>query len=296
MKVLKKTFNSIREIKPLSGLNIEKILLSSPFSIVRLNDASIGSAINYDNLLNPKTGYQIKLREEKFYSEVQDDPLLWNTLVGEKDLLSTSLKVSILSALSQNLFTGDLLSKFGIRLERTNYSNEFDGDFQYSVRSIVGEPKNTLIIGEGGIYPYYVLKMNIPKVTVCDIKYRDIHQLRKSEREADLLIRKFGFDGDLSFIDVQEIDHIEKSVDVLWITGSVLCNNTFRELVPLFGKAKKVVLQGPSCSIFPEHILQSGVTDILTTIKSERELELGQFKSTRIYDIVDKNYIHMKRV
>jgi len=295
MDILKKIFNSIRKFKSLSGLKIEKILLSSPFSVVKLNDGSIGSAINYDNLLNLIPQHQNKLKEKQFYSKLEKDPLLWNSLVDKEDLLSTSLKVSILSSLSQDMLNSEVLSKCKINFKRVSYLESEESGYPYVIPSLMKNTESILIIGEGGVYPYYVLKRKIPKIVVCDLRYKNHDKLKKTKREAELLIRNFKYKGDLSFIDTQNLGETEIFFDTLWITGSTLCNDTLGGLTPLFKKPEIVVLQGPSCSVFPKILFELGITDILTTIKSEKEVELGKFKSERIYEFVDRNYVYISK-
>jgi|GEM_PF-6827156 uncharacterized protein (DUF4213/DUF364 family) len=292
MDVLEEIQKEICKIKDVSNLKIKRILLKSPFCVVQLNDGSIGSAVNYMNQGITQKFYDKKILEKILYSKIDCDPLLFNFLGGKKDLIFTSLKVSILSALSQDLFKKKFLNGINAIVK---YPKEKKSLYLEFIPELVKNVKKILIIGDGGIYPR-ITEFGIKEIVVCDLKFRDKKIISDSIKRIKGFTKNNDYIGKISLISDYELKKDVSSFDMMWITGSVLCNNTFIKLVPRLKKCRRVVLQGPSCSVFPKTLFESGITDILTTIKSEGELIAGRFEDNRINMIVDRNYLYISKV
>jgi len=286
MDLIDDIYRKIASIKDLGSLKVEKILLSSPFSVIQLNDGSIGSSVNYKNQGIFMEEYDTEALERSLYEKLPEDPLLWKTLKEKKDLVSSSLKVSILSALSQSLLNKEILQK-----EQIIHKNI---SFHHDSSKLLENTKSILIIGEGGAYPH-VLKLKIPNIVICDIKYKIPSRSMRAHKKLTENLLYYGYEGSISLITDNDLEKTTPNFDTLWITGSTLCNNSLIKLNHLFNRCKKVILQGPSCSVYPISLFDLGITDILTTIKSEEEVVAGDREDGFINAIVDKNYIHMSR-
>ena len=83
--------------------------------------------------------------------------------------------------------------------------------------------------------------------------------------------------------------------EICCITGSAICNGTLDELLALAQGCREIILQGPSCSVFPIALFRRSVTVLLTTNKTRAEYEAGQTASDDIYRLVDNNYIVIER-
>ncbi|MFQ5621155.1 MAG: Rossmann-like domain-containing protein [Candidatus Nanoarchaeia archaeon] len=259
--ILQQIFETIKSKKAISNLHIDSLKLSR-FTLIQLSDKSIGSAWNYS--INKK------------YPEEKSITRLWAQLKDKNDPNSLSIKTAILSALSQNL----LFDK-SLKTRKIKYAGKpwYRPDPVYN---ILKKCHSILIIGEGGIYPA-IFEYDVPTIRIIDLRYNDETELIKAQKRLQNNITKYNFKGEVKLITTMEYSA------AIWITGSTLCNNTFKELIPHFKKCKKVILQGPSCSVFPKALFDIGVTDILTPIKKIDELTV-QYNE----QVFDRNYVHIR--
>ena len=107
------------------------------------------------------------------------------------------------------------------------------------------------------------------------------------------LIIKYNFYGEVILIDEAESASILENSNIVFITGSALSTGTMESLLEHSKKAREVIIQVPSASIFPIEFFKTNVTHIFTTIKTKDELELGELNGAPILKVVDKNYVHI---
>jgi hypothetical protein len=248
--------------------------------VARLSDGSFGSAGNYE-VQNQEQGYEADLLKQKYAARIADDPLLVETLKQETRLAAVSLRVAILSALSQTLLEPVALGKAGLTCEALRNTHEILQDC-LQAGDIVS------LIGYGGGLETFCASDRVRRLYVYDFifqqrQYRDI-AWRRIKRITKRPERVTLIDGNSSLAPL--------SLSTLcFITGSALCNGTMEGLLANAAGCREVIVQGPSCSLFPPSLFQRSVTMLLTTRKSSAEFEAGKQPDDRIYDFVDRDYL-----
>src|SRR5438067_80172 len=101
MSILDNVLADVYRQKEISGIYISDFHVCSPFTVVRLSDGSIGSAGNYD-VQNHTMGYEPAIVRKKYNALIEDDPLLMESLTNQEGYVDLSLRVAIISALSQS--------------------------------------------------------------------------------------------------------------------------------------------------------------------------------------------------
>lgn len=270
----------IQALKDTSSLSVEDFFVCSPFTVVRLNDGSFGSAGNYE-VQNHHTGYKADLLKKQYAMRIGDDPLLFCTLREDSRLAALSLRVAILSALSQSLLEPNSLATAGLNC--TTLPEPWE-----PLKKLLRRGDTVSLIGYGGALETLCASNRVSRLYVCDFafqhrKYRDMAWQRIKEL-TDNPERVTLVDGESSMAPLS-------LSDICFITGSTLCNDTMEGLLASARGCREVIVQGPSCSVFPPALFQSSVTMVLTTRKSAEEFEAGKQPNDCIYEFADRNYI-----
>jgi hypothetical protein len=280
MLLLRQMLADIQALKDTSSLAVEDFFVCSPFTVVRLNDGSFGSAGNYE-VQNHQPGYQADLLRKQYAMQICDDPLLFHTLQEDSRPAALSLRVAILSALSQSLLEPNSLASAGLTCTPLL-------DPQEPLESRLRPGDTVSLIGYGGGLETFCASKRVSRLYVCDFafqhrKYRDL-AWQRIKQITDSSDRVTLVDGE------SRIAPLLLS-NVCFITGSALCNGTMEGLLANAQGCREVIVQGPSCSIFPPALFRSTVTMLLTTRKSAEEFEAGKLPTNDIYEFADRDYI-----
>lgn len=285
--ILDKTMQEIHRVKDLRGLRIEEIYLRSYFTVLTLCDGSIGSAGNYD-VQGPLTGtakYDPSSVERDLLEKVEEDPLLLHHLTGRNELFETSLYVSVVSALSQELLSPSYLRDYGLRIRK------MDG-WGAMLRKLTRANDTVTLIGFGGGLTVF-LRSRVKRLYVSDLAFQDEATLAFAVRELEKLITQHAFEGEVVLTDSENIGSTIADSDLVFITGSALCNETMEGLLDHSMGCREIIVQGPSASIFPVELFNRKVTHLFTTVKTEEERILGRLSGSPILRVVDNRYVHV---
>lgn len=296
MKTIHRILWDLESRKNLNTLKVEELYLRSYFSVVGLSDGSVGSAGNFDIQFNyeNKIPYNPPQLEKRLLAKTNDDPLLLNSLWDSKDGVGRSLLVAIASALSQDLLTSSYLEKRNMGLRRGRSFEKISG-WEGFVSSLLQEEDTITVIGYGGVL-FSLLKSKKPeRIYVSDLNFNYESFLDKKTRDLKAKLKKGNFRGDLKLSDGSDNQDLIADSDVLFITGSALCNDTMTDLLLNSQGCRNVVVQGPSASVFPKALFDSNVDYVLTNLKSKQELVLGRYYGEKILDVVDDNLIVLYR-
>lgn len=278
--ILNETLQDILHFKSIDGLRIEDFQVAAPFATVLLNDGSIGSAGNYD-VQNHSPGYNPNDFKKNLQQYLSSDPLLLQTLKGQRSFAALALYVSVLSALSQSLLQPNILSECGLLISDT--TNDLS-----AIRGHSQAGDTVTLVGFGGGLDIFVRIPYIKHIYVCDFMFHE----EKYRLLAEHRIQKIR--GNLQKIslvtDVEYPDVVSKS-SICCITGSALCNGSIEDLLTRCVHCHTVIVQGPSSSIFPASLFRRGVTLLLTTRKTRREHDAARSGGNQIYQFVDQNYV-----
>lgn len=293
MEILKQTIEDLKKIDDLSSYSIEEISLVSDFSVVKLNDGSVGSSLNYANALCLEKEYDPADYEKSLKAKIAGDPLLLNYLNQAKSPQDISLLTSVISALSQKFLTAEFLRKKDVLPREVNGFAEIAEILSEQIDRNI----DVAIIGFEGLSSFFLQNQFITNLYLIDYNFSPrrgkFYELAKLSL-AKMLRRKSN-QAKVQINDGAEIKSIINSVDWLIISGSALCNDSLENILSA-AKAKKIILQGPSCSILPFELFKRGVTDIFTTKKNLIELEYSRLGQGKINEVVDRDYIHMAKI
>ena len=212
--ILEETLKILKEKIDFSKLNIEDMLLGNPDNIIKLNNGSLGIAMNYFQIKN--SGQSERLRKF-FLKKLDSDPLLLKYLFEKKDnnLLKTSLKVCVIGALSNGLISEN--KDFEI-------NDNIEEDFFSGINSAT-------VIGFGGRMDMLVEKTNIPKIHISDLFFDPSKQNFKEK--IDYFNENFP-KKTITFSDGSDNRQRISNSELISITGSALCNNTMEKLLEYF--------------------------------------------------------------
>lgn len=279
MQILEQILADLSELKDVSSVYLKDFHVCSPFTVVLLSDGSVGSSGNY-SVQNHVSGYVPDQVKDNYAGLLRFDPLLLETLRNDQTLVGRSLFTAILSALSQDVLNQSVLSAYGLTIvPATNW---------HAVLQRLLRPGDIVkMIGYGGALPLFCTSSTVRKLQICDFSFADQKYRHLAQQE----IESFGFDPSNVTLcsDVSELDTF--SCDVYFITGSALCNGTMELLLDRSTGCREVIIQGPSCSVFPSEFFRRSATLVLTTRKSRAEFHAGGQAGDEIYDYVDQNYV-----
>jgi uncharacterized protein (DUF4213/DUF364 family) len=93
---------------------------------------------------------------------------------------------------------------------------------------------------------------------------------------------------------IEELNDNEFSTDILFCTGSSLINDTMEKILELFrNKARKIILIGPSASMIPDVLFETGVNIVggMEIVDSEATLRvLQEGGGTKLFKQYGKKY------
>jgi uncharacterized protein (DUF4213/DUF364 family) len=280
MQILSNILADIKGLKDISQLRIDDLHVCSPFAAVQLSDGSIGSAGNYA-VQNHTAGYQPARIREEYLESIEKDPLLLDTLCDDRSLVGLSVQVAILSALSQSLLNATVLRAFALSCKPVVAQRE-------AIAGVLKSGDSVSLIGFGGGLDALCTSDRVDHLYVCDFMFQQ-HEYREI---AWRRIKRLGGDQSrVTLVDGVCSGEVVALSDICFITGSALCNGTMEALLSQARKCREVVIQGPSCSLWPMEFFRCSVTLVLTTRKTVAEFEAGKLPGDGIYNFSDLSYL-----
>jgi hypothetical protein len=237
-----------------------KLHLTRYFTVVELDDGSVGACMSYYDLPD-----QVLSDAERTLHDVLCDDIF---LLCDERLTTEAFTRCVRGSNLQRLFvassmTASIASALSSPVIRRGGNEAFTVASQAPAGWLDGI-ESALVVGFGGYLRTFAMRESVRTVHVIDLSYA-----RRRERiEAELAIyrRRFptksitascGFTKPVSY----------GEFDLVSITGSTLCNGTLENIVGAVRSDALVVLQGQSASLYPEAIFDAGVDWIATTVK-----------------------------
>lgn len=166
-------------------------------------------------------------------------------LLQQEHIMLRAASVATLNALSCPLTAHDAMQKRGIPLgQEEDYAFIRPDD----VVAVVGYGRVVGHLANRNI-PYHVLDMR----PIDSLGYWSIGD--KVDRGPECV----------TFHNIEETEKVLSQADILFITGCTLVNGTFKSLIDQAKKTRIIALFGPSASILPEYLLDSGVNYVLSS-------------------------------
>ncbi len=240
---------------------IAALYLNNYFTVVRLNDESIGVCMSSFHLPAP----ELEGMEQSLRSRLASDPLLLRYINVEADAggVAGSIRAALTSALST-----PALSRGSDRFFTS--SNTRPNHFFAGIDSAV-------VIGWGGLFDFLVRRTTALRIHVSELQYPS----KRGRIDAELNAYRAQYPYlDLSISDGSDVGERLSSADLLAITGSTLGNNTLEHLLWTSRNCPRVVLQGQSAAIHPRYLFEAGVHLVATSMKPAAVAEAAAADST----------------
>jgi len=260
--ILDRTVTFLMEQPGVSDRTIRSLYLTNYFTVVELDDTSIGASwSDYKLSREHLTETQSTMR-----SLLNKDPLLvrFTQCYAATDGIARSIRTAIVSALSTPILcTGEDQYFIAAR----DFPFHFFRGIKYAV-----------VIGFGGYLDYLIRRTSAQRIHVSDLQYQ--YRKKQIEREIGIYRKKYP-SVQLSVSDGSDSrDHLQKA-DFVSITGSTLANDTLELLLDSARDCGKIILQGESASIHPKELFAAGVHLVVTTLKTRDVAKAAFWHSTR---------------
>lgn len=234
----------VREVRASdwNQLRVDDLWLDALFCSVRLNDGSVGLALNYDQEGLQGVPREVSAATRAYLLETTpEDPLLWDLLTQPSDSLAqTALLVALLSALSAPVLNSpERLARLGLTSR----------DGRIPLKEFPG--KTVTIVGAGGYLGEAV--QHFERVYCCDFNHADAGfatKVRRRYPQPNLILDS----GERTLELIAE-------ADIVCLSASTLCNGSLAALLP--HEPKTVILEGPSGGVLPGPLLKRGVTHLV---------------------------------
>jgi hypothetical protein len=256
LDILAETLDALRSVGSVnvSARRIVQFRLSRYFTIVELDDGSVGSCMSYaqdaDSVLAAKALLlNCSLVRDPlgldFIHNMPDDPLC------------LSLRASVVSALSE-----PLLRAGG------------DAGVLVSDRSLwdpLEDATSALVVGFGGYMRNFALDPRIERLHVADLGY----EARRDEMDRMLdRYRATRPEAEFTISDGRDTCKRAGAADVVAITGSALCNGSMQQLLA-WARGRRVIVQGQSAAMYPQALFARGVAMVATTLKPANLVDIA---------------------
>jgi hypothetical protein len=234
------------------------IYLTRYFTIVKLDDGSIGACMSYYRL---RDAAALELGER--IARYCQDPFR----VCDYDAIGTMIATVVPDAQQCSYVLSSVTAAIVSALSAYFIRNGGDDDFEVSQCRPFGwldNAESALVVGFGGYLRYFVSEPTIRRVHVVDYLYEPGYRLFQSQLETYI-----GQHPKKRITAATSLDDLSllNTFDVISITGSTLCNATLEDILTHARSDAMVVLQGQSASIHPKFLFQAGVKWVDTTLK-----------------------------
>jgi uncharacterized protein (DUF4213/DUF364 family) len=256
--ILDKTLQYLEENSNATERKISTIHLSNYFTVVELDDGSVGAYMSYYRFPLPV----LANIQSRITNILIEDPLLLGILFQQKRghqlellqeqecLFMKSLQTTVISALSARFLR-----------------DRGDATFQVS-NSLPFDPftgvQRAMVIGFGGYMDNMVRADHIMELHIADLFYN----MRQTEMEMTITRYRQQYPWKtITISDGHDTARRLREVDVVSITGSALCNGSMDWLLHEASGGLRIIVQGQSASIHPKILFEKGVHLIATTLK-----------------------------
>lgn len=250
--ILKETLIILQARGLLSRKTVRAIYLTPYFTVVELDDGSVGAAMSYYG--------QPQSLGVSLPAATVDDPLLLHWAFRATNSSSVTADRHRLLQLSVATAVVNALSMPTIR---------DGGDETFATTDILpfdpfSEATRALVIGFGGYLPAAAASGGIKHLHVCDLGYQARREFM--DRELDRL-RTANPQQTMTISDGADIHSQIAQAELISITGSALCNGSMERILDAAPKLARVIVQGQSSSIHPAALFARGVWFVATTLK-----------------------------
>lgn len=258
--ILDETLRHLTAAGEVAGRAIRSLHLGPYFTVVELDDGSVGACMSYYDTRGP--GLETARRE--IAARTAEDPLLLDFLFGAgrpgpgQRPVVECLRATVVSALSARL-----LGRGGDATFTATGSPPFDP---------FAGARRALVIGFGGYMDALAHAGHVEELHIRDLSYGAGQAKMDATvaRYRQLYPRKT-----ITIADGRDTAERLREVDAAAITGSALCNGTLDGLLDQARGGARVVVQGQSAAIHPRALFDRGVRVVVTTLKPPELVRLA---------------------
>jgi len=257
--ILENTLTFLLNQSEVPQRRIRSLYLNSYFTVVELDDASVGASMSSYRL----TANHLKEREKTLRSLLKSDPLLlqFSQPHTSSDDIARSIRAATISALSLRLLCAG--TSFSVRPEPP--------------ADLFSDIESAVVIGFGGYLDRLARRTNARKIHVSDLLYVS----RRNEMDGKLAeYRQLRPHVQFSVSDGSDSAERLREADFASISGSTLSNDTLEPLLFAAQNCRKIVVQGQSASIHPKALFKAGVHLVVTTLKTRAITNAAFWDST----------------
>ncbi len=256
-EILCETFTDLKAKGPSCARGIRRVALGNYFTVVELDDCSIGAALSYYQ----GSSEALQTASARITDLAGSDRWLDGLLFGD----STSSLLQGITSVPENLVLMSLLAAVVSALSASLIMEGGDETF-FAAPSIPFDPfdgvNSAVILGLGGYLETLMMKEEIKHVHVADLKHSVQDMKRSISRFGKCASNKF-----VTFSDGSDTVGRLQTAELVCITGSALCNGTMEAVLDAAQHCRRVIVQGQSASIHPRAFFRRGVDLIATTVK-----------------------------
>ena len=263
--ILDDTLRLLEEEGRLTTKSIRSVHLTSYFTVVELEDGSVGACMSYYG-----SGPFGAVRRE-LGAILAEDPLLirllfrgerrgrWGLPQDQERLLMECLRATVLSALSVGVLVAGGDTTFSVSTSPP--SGLFSG------------AESALVIGFGGFMELLANDASVNELYIHDLAY----PIKRSEMDAVVSrYRQRNPGKTISLSDGRDTKERMRGVDLVAITGSALSNGTLDALLGMAVGIPRVIIQGQSAAIHPKALFDRGAHLVVTTLKPRELVSLAE--------------------
>lgn len=262
---------------------VTHISLSRSFSVITLDDGSVGACMGYYSL-SAESLVEVESRLRRlipapalsFPSRVAAELSISALEAGQSAYVATSILASTTSALSAPLIR-----------------DGGDETFQVTAEQPAAwlRARHVLIIGYGGYLRSCAALPNIKTIHLADLCYdHDLSPSLSASIDNTIQALRIQWPAKTIFASRSVFpDKLWRNYDLVAITGSTLCNGSLEKILACCDPGATIIVQGQSVSIHPGALFESGVTYVSTTLKPTELTEAcnGDYRGDAIARFVE---------
>jgi uncharacterized protein (DUF4213/DUF364 family) len=264
--ILKETLQHLEADPLATARRITGISLGNYFTVIELDDGSIGACNSYYRIPLPV----LSTVEAEIQKRLIDDPLLVGWLFKRSEFTLPLAEHEL--ALLQGALQATLVNAVSARSIRNGGDQIFEALQTLPFDPFAGA-RTALVIGFGGYLDELAQTPHVTHLHIADLAYAQ----RRQKMEAVVAdYRRAQPEKTITLSDGHDTAQRLRAVDVVSITGSALCNGTMDSLIQEAQGGPRIIIQGQSAAIHPRAFFARGADLVATTLKPRDLLKIAR--------------------
>ncbi len=239
------------------SVRVVDLCLETLHAGIQCSDGEAGLALNYDQEGDEQLpSALLNKMSQRLLERVGGDPLLEQTLFqAEEAPTLRAVTVAILNALSAPLCQPERAAELGFAVLAG----------RLSLTSFWGSGTSLAVVGCGGFLEEAVRLPWLRKVSCLDLNFATPQRSHRYRTYLQQVVDPQRDSKEIVLDDGSGAERILAETDLLWLSGSTLCNDTLALLLQAAGNCRAVVLEGHSARLWPGLLQPHGVHHVVRT-------------------------------